>query len=71
MAIRRLVDHMAAGIANICYLYNPDMVIISGSLAAQMRYVRPLLMGELKKDSDPWYMNIRASPLLIWEKRQP
>lgn len=53
MAIRRLIDHMAAGIANICYLYNPDMVIIGGSLAAQMRYIRPLLMEELKKRLRP------------------
>lgn len=31
----------------------------------------PFSWENSKKDSDPWYMNIRASPLLIWEKRQP
>ena len=53
MAVRRLIDHLAAGIANICYLFNPDMVIIGGSLVAQMRFVRPLLAPELKKRLRP------------------
>lgn len=53
LAIQRMVDHLASGIANVCYLYNPDTVIVGGGVSAQMRYIRPMLMKALEKQLIP------------------
>ena len=62
LAIQRMVDHLAAGMADICDVYNPDMVIIGGGVSAQMRYIRPMLMKSLEKQLiPPIYENTRIT----------
>lgn len=41
--IDRLIDILALGIANICYVANPETVILGGGIMEQESYVRPRL----------------------------
>ena len=42
-AIARQMDDLATGIANICYILNPERIIVGGGIAAQEAYLYPLL----------------------------
>ena len=47
-AIAKQMDDIAAGIANICYILNPERIIIGGGIAAQEKYLYPILDGALR-----------------------
>lgn len=47
--ITRQMDDLAAGIANICYILNPERIIIGGGIAAQEKYLYPMLDKALRK----------------------
>ena len=48
-AIAKQMDFLAAGIANICYILNPERIIIGGGISAQADYLYPLLDAALRK----------------------
>ena len=52
-AIARQMDDLATGIANICYILNPERVIVGGGIAAQETYLYPLLDAALRKKLFP------------------
>ena len=39
--IDRMCDILAKGIANLCYVLNPEIVVIGGGISAQENYLRP------------------------------
>ena len=47
------MDDLATGIANICYILNPERIIIGGGIAAQEEYLYPLLDSALRKKLFP------------------
>lgn len=47
--INRLVDYLAQGIANICYVVNPETVVLGGGIMAQERVLKPLLRDALER----------------------
>lgn len=47
-AIDRMIDHLSAGIANICYVLNPEKIIIGGGIMEQRRYIKPRLIDALQ-----------------------
>jgi len=48
-AIAKQMEDIATGIANICYILNPERIIIGGGIAAQEKYLYPILDGALRK----------------------
>ncbi|WP_162011359.1 ROK family protein [Streptococcus sp. S784/96/1] len=48
-AISQLVKNLALGIASICYVVNPEIVILGGGIMAQEDYLRPELEAMLKE----------------------
>lgn len=42
-AIQEMADALAEGISNICYVTNPQVVILGGGIAAQEAYLKPLI----------------------------
>jgi predicted NBD/HSP70 family sugar kinase len=40
---------LAAGIANVCYIANPEVIVLGGGIMAQAKYIGPRLDAELKK----------------------
>ena len=48
-AIAKQMDILAAGIANICYVLNPERIIVGGGISAQSDYLYPLLDAALRK----------------------
>ena len=48
-AIAKQMEDLAAGIANICYILNPERIIIGGGITAQKKYLHPLLDEALRK----------------------
>lgn len=48
-AIREMTDILGKGIANICYVLNPEMVVLGGGIMAQQEVIRPLLNEALEK----------------------
>ena len=52
-AIGRQMDDLATGIANICYILNPERIIVGGGIAAQEAYLYPLLDTALRKKLFP------------------
>ena len=51
-AIARQMD-LATGIANICYILNPERIIVGGGIAAQEAYLYPLLDTALREKLFP------------------
>ena len=47
-AIDKQMEDLAAGIANICYILNPERIIIGGGIAAQKEYLYPKLDAALR-----------------------
>ncbi|MGT2785799.1 ROK family protein [Streptococcus merionis] len=47
--IERMVDYLAQGIANICYVANPEKVVLGGGIMAQEAILKPLLQAALNK----------------------
>ena len=44
-----MIARLAAGIANVCYIVNPELIILGGGIMAQTKYIGPRLDAELKK----------------------
>lgn len=42
-AIDRLIDYLAQGISTICYVVNPEVVVLGGGIMAQVDYIQPRL----------------------------
>ncbi|MGT2757535.1 ROK family protein [Streptococcus ovuberis] len=45
--IERMVDYLAQGIANICYVANPEVVVLGGGIMAQEAILKPKLQDAL------------------------
>ncbi|MGT2911705.1 ROK family protein [Streptococcus cameli] len=45
--IERMVDYLAQGIANICYVVNPQKVVLGGGIMAQEAILKPKLQAAL------------------------
>lgn len=52
-SIARQMDDLATGIANICYILNPERIIVGGGIAAQEAYLYPLLDTALREKLFP------------------
>ena len=48
-AIAKQMDALAAGVVNICYILNPERVIVGGGISAQADYLYPQLDKALRK----------------------
>lgn len=48
-AIDRLVDYLGQGIANICYVTNPEVVVLGGGIMAQREFLQERIQAALKK----------------------
>ena len=48
-AIEKQMEDLAVGIANICYILNPERIIVGGGIAAQEVYLYPKLDSALRK----------------------
>ena len=48
-AIEELADVLGKGIANICYVLNPEIVVLGGGIMAQEDYLKEKVQGALKK----------------------
>lgn len=49
-AIDEMVECLAVGIASVCYVVNPQLVILGGGIMAQEAYLRPRIDLALKKN---------------------
>lgn len=47
-AIERQLERLAAGIANVCYVLNPEVVVVGGGIMAQEGYLKPRLLAALE-----------------------
>lgn len=47
--IDRLMENLAIGIANICYVANPEVVVLGGGIMEQSEFLAPRLGNALKK----------------------
>ncbi|HEL1995871.1 TPA: ROK family protein [Streptococcus suis] len=47
-AIERMVNYLGQGIANICYVANPEVVILGGGIMAQKEYLYEKIQAALK-----------------------
>lgn len=52
-AIERLVANLSRGIAAICYVVNPEVVILGGGIMEQVDYLRPLFARALSRELLP------------------
>lgn len=52
-AIDEMVDVLGMGIANICYVINPEIVVLGGGIMAQKEYLYPKIYKSLKKHLIP------------------
>ncbi|AER44188.1 ROK family protein [Streptococcus suis] len=48
-AIHRLVDTLCKGIASICYVVNPEVIVLGGGIMGQKEYLEPKLQMSLKQ----------------------
>lgn len=48
-AIREMCEVLGMGIANICYVVNPEVVVLGGGIMAQKEYLKDLLRDSLDK----------------------
>ena len=48
-AIDNMVDVLARGIANVCYIINPEVVVLGGGIMAQQEYLAPRLNEALDR----------------------
>lgn len=60
LAVNNLAEHLADGIANICTVLNPEVIILGGGIMAQEAYLRPLLTAALQQRLVP----------AVWEKTE-
>lgn len=48
-AIHQMVDSLGKGMANICYVLNPETIVLGGGVMAQKEYLMPKIRAALKK----------------------
>lgn len=48
-AIGEMVDVLGMGIANICYMVNPEIVVLGGGIMAQKEYLEPLILKSVNQ----------------------
>lgn len=61
-AIDNLCFNLAKGIANLCYVTNPDTVILGGGIMNEHAYLYPILNDYLKEIMIPYvYENVRLN----------
>ena len=48
-AIDEMVDVLGKGIANICYVINPQTIVLGGGIMAQEEYLKPRILKALEK----------------------
>ena len=49
LAIDEMTDILGKGIANICYVINPEIVVLGGGIMAQEEFLKERIEGALKK----------------------
>lgn len=47
-AIHEQISYLAEGLVNICYLMNPEKIVIGGGIMAQKEYIMPILENYLE-----------------------
>ncbi len=52
--IDHLLDHLAAGIANVCYVANPAVVVLGGGIMEQSEFLAPRLERALESKMIPF-----------------
>ena len=52
-AIEQMAEILGEGIANICYVMNPEVVVLGGGIAAQEAYLKPLVTDQLRRFLKP------------------
>ena len=57
-AIEQMTDILGMGIANICYVINPEIVVLGGGIMSQREYLMPGIEAGL--DKYPTHYNIRT-----------
>ncbi|MCH4191925.1 MAG: ROK family protein [Butyrivibrio sp.] len=55
--IHRMCHYLSAGISNLCYVLNPEIVVLGGGIARQKDYLEPLIMDSLARDLIPSILN--------------
>ena len=48
-AIGEMTDVLGRGIANICYVLNPQMVVLGGGVMEQEAYLKPMIRKSLDR----------------------
>lgn len=48
-AINKMTDILGKGIANICYVINPQIIVLGGGIMAQEKFLRPRIEEAIKK----------------------
>ena len=48
-AIARLIAPLAEGIANICYMLNPERIVLGGAVMAERQYLAPRILADLEE----------------------
>lgn len=48
-AIKEMADILGMGIANICYVINPEIVVLGGGIMAQKEYLEPLIRESINR----------------------
>ena len=48
-AIDEMADTLGKGIANICYVVNPQTVVLGGGIMAQEAYLKPRIQSAIEK----------------------
>ena len=51
--IERQMNYLATGIANVCYLINPEIIVLGGGIMEERDYLRPLLQHSLEEKLIP------------------
>ena len=49
LAIDEMSDVLGRGIANICYVINPEVVVLGGGMMAQEEYLKPRIEKSLRR----------------------
>lgn len=48
-ALAHMIRALAAGLVNICYLLNPDTIVLGGGIMAEAKYILPRLLMEMEE----------------------
>lgn len=49
LAIEHMIDNLSEGLANICCLFNPEVIVLGGGVMAQEKYLRPRIVQRIEK----------------------